>query len=53
MERLFFSARDIRDYLTMLIDTSELNRIPDFPPNYRLFTDAPEIKNFLFDLMLL
>ena len=51
MERIFFSARDIRDYFTVLIDTGELNKIPDFTPNCRLFTASPEIKNFLFSLM--
>ncbi len=51
MERLYFSARDIRDYLAMLIDTSELNKLPAFPPNYRPITAAPQVKHFLFELM--
>ena len=51
MQTLFFCARDIRDYLKAIIDTSDLNNTPDFDPNFPALTDAPAIQNFLLDVM--
>ena len=51
MKTLFFCAKDIRDYLKALIDTSDLENTPDFAPNFPALTDAPAIQNFLLDVM--
>ena len=54
MKTIYFSARDIRDYFTMLIDKTELKKIPDFPTDLlscRTFTDSDGIKEILFDFI--
>lgn len=54
MKTIFFSARDIRDYFTMLIDKTELKKIPAFPADSfscRTFTDSDGIKDILFDFI--
>lgn len=51
MNKLFFSARDIRDYLTLVTDVKNLSDISDFPPNCLLLTDSPEVKYVLSELM--
>ena len=51
MKTLFFCARDIRDYLKGITDTSELNNTPNFDPQFPALNDAPAVQNFLFDTM--
>ena len=51
MNTKYFSARDIREYLNLLVGEDELNKIPAFPPNCRILTDEPTIKTFLFSVM--
>ncbi len=51
MRKLYFCARDIRDYLRGVMNTRDLDKTPDFKPNFPALTDAPAIQNFLFDVM--
>ena len=53
MRQLFFCAKDIRDYLGAVIDTSEFNSVPDFDPKFPPLNDAPEIQKILRDCMSL
>ena len=51
MRKLYFCARDIRDYLWGVMNVDELNKTPDFDPNFPAFIDSPDIQGFLFDVM--
>ena len=51
MKKLFFCARDIRDYLKENMDTSQFEKVPGFNPKAPEFTDAPAIQIFLFNSM--
>ncbi|MBR4153309.1 MAG: autotransporter strand-loop-strand O-heptosyltransferase [Selenomonadaceae bacterium] len=51
MRKFYFCARDIRDYLRGVMNTTELDNTPNFEPNFPALTDAPAIQNFLFDVM--
>ena len=51
MRKLYFCARDIRDYFKGIMNTAALDNTPDFDPNFPALIDAPAIQDFLFDLM--
>lgn len=51
MRKLYFCARDIRDYIGGIIDVGKLEKVPDFSPTMPDLTDAPVIQNHLLDLM--
>ena len=51
MKTLFFCARDIRDYFGGIIDARDLNAAPDLYKKFPALTDAPDIQDFLFELM--
>ena len=51
MRQLFFCAKDIRDYLSAVIDVSEFNSVPDFDPKFPPLNDAPPIQKVLRDCM--
>ena len=51
MRKLYFCARDIRDYFKGIMNVDALNKTPAFDPNFPELTDAPAIQNLLFDLM--
>ena len=50
MRQLLFCAKDIRDYLNVVIDTSEFY-LPDFDPKFPPLNDAPAIQQVLCDCM--
>ena len=50
MKQLFFCAKDIRDYLDAVIDTSEFY-LPDFDPKFPPLNDAPAIQKVLRDML--
>ena len=51
MRKFYFYARDLRDYLRGVMNTTELDNTRDFEPNFPALTDAPAIQDFLFDVM--
>ena len=51
MKKLFFCARDSRDYLKEIMDVSKFEKVYGFKPTLPEFNDAPVIQEFLFDLM--
>ena len=51
MRKLYFCARDIRDYFKGIMNTDKFDKTPDFDPNFPALIDAPAIQDFLFDLM--
>ena len=51
MKKIFFCARDIRDYVQAVTDVSKANKVANFPPNYHVWLDSDVVQKYLLKLM--